>query len=82
LAYPEALQWVEFRKVAEFPSRSELCGLLTRAGHKTFMKRKKANVKGVMDRLGPVKLLNYRENLIAQLEDARRGRSPAVTKAV
>jgi len=65
-AYPEALQWVEFRKVRDFPSRAELLGLSTNKGQKTFMKRKKLLARKHMARLGPVRLLNLRENLMAK----------------
>ncbi|KAG9253757.1 uncharacterized protein F5Z01DRAFT_750742 [Emericellopsis atlantica] len=65
-AYPEALQWVEFRKVRRFPSRAELIGLSTQKSQKTFMKRKKKAARRHMARLGPVRLLNLGENVLEQ----------------
>ncbi|KAI6779417.1 uncharacterized protein J7T54_005231 [Emericellopsis cladophorae] len=64
-AYPEALQWVEFRKARRFPSRADLVGLSTQKGQKTFMRRKKMAARKNVARLGSVRLLNLAENLSA-----------------
>jgi hypothetical protein len=64
-AYPEALQWVEFRKVGDFPHPSQLAGLATQKGQRKFMKRRRVAVSKRVSTLGPVRLLNLRRSLIA-----------------